>query len=95
VEFVVVKFRIIKDGLKAFQSFFTRNIPLNLHTHTFIYHRRYTNVEVEGKDNNAHKIKLDKALKEKTLNSETLHQIKSIFSHELSVSFPFQKRVSK
>jgi len=47
-------------------------------THTFICHRIYTNVEGEEKNNDARKMKLDKALKEKTLNTEIFHRIKNI-----------------
>jgi len=44
-------------GLKEFQFFLIRNLPLKIHTRKFIYHRRYTNTDIVENDNNAHKIK--------------------------------------
>ena len=78
VEFVVVKFPVREVGLKAFQFSLTRNIPLILNIHTFIYHRRYTNMEVMENDNNAYKIKLAEVLKEKAFKTEIIHWIKAI-----------------
>ena len=75
VEFVVLKFPMREVGLKVFQFSLTRNFPLHLHTHTFIYHRRYTNMNVVENDNNAHKIKLVEVIKEKALENEIINRI--------------------
>ena len=75
MEFVVLKFPMREVGLKVFQFSLTRNFPLHLHTHTFIYHRRYTNMNVVENDNNAHKIKLVEVIKEKALENEIINRI--------------------
>ena len=77
-------------GLKEFQFFLIRNLPLKIHTHIFIYHRRYTNMDIEENDNNSHKIKTSWSCREKGLKNWNISiEFKAIlFPRHLYPIFP-------